>query len=76
MEQWKMIEPIPGDHIRVESNGYYHHGIYASDDCVIHFAPAGNCEQFKAEQGSASVPLDLVKCVFFLFFRLPHTPQN
>ena len=37
MEQWKMIEPIPGDHIRVESNGYYHHGIYIGNNEVIQF---------------------------------------
>ena len=37
MEQWKMIEPIPGDHIRVESNGYYHHGIYIGCEEVVQF---------------------------------------
>ena len=33
-----MVDPIPGDHIRVKVNGYYHHGIYADDFCVFHFA--------------------------------------
>jgi hypothetical protein len=37
MEEWKMIDPIPGDHIRVESNGYYHHGIYIGNNEVIQF---------------------------------------
>ena len=32
METWKMIDPIPGDHIRVLTNGYYHHGIYIGND--------------------------------------------
>ena len=35
---WKVKSPCFGDHIRVCRGMYYHHGIYASDDCVIHFA--------------------------------------
>lgn len=37
METWKLIEPSIGDHIRVKSNGYYHHGIYVGNDEVIQF---------------------------------------
>ncbi len=36
---WTIKNPIIGDHIRVNRGLYYHHGIYVSDDCVIHFAP-------------------------------------
>ena len=37
METWKMVDPIPGDHIRVYINGYYHHGIYIGNDEVVEF---------------------------------------
>ena len=32
-----MIDPIPGDHIRVLTNWYYHHGIYIGNDEVVEF---------------------------------------
>ncbi len=32
-----MVDPIPGDHIRVKVNGYYHHGIYIGNDEVVEF---------------------------------------
>ena len=32
-----MIDPIPGDHIRVLANGYYHHGIYIGNEEVVQF---------------------------------------
>lgn len=35
---WKEKQPIYGDHIRVNRGLYFHHGIYASNDAVIHFA--------------------------------------
>ena len=35
---WEIKKPIYGDHIKVNRGLYSHHGIYASDDCVIHFA--------------------------------------
>ena len=35
---WVVKKPVYGDHIRVNRGIYSHHGIYASDDCVIHFA--------------------------------------
>ena len=31
-----MVDPIPGDHIRVKVNGYYHHGIYIGNEEVVH----------------------------------------
>ena len=38
MTKWmKNIKPNPGDHIRVKRFLYFHHGIYVSDDEVIHF---------------------------------------
>ena len=39
---WEVKKPIFGDHIKVSRGLYSHHGIYASDDCVIHFAPPVN----------------------------------
>lgn len=39
---WSLDKLCFGDHIRVNRGGYYHHGIYASDDCVIHFASKEN----------------------------------
>lgn len=37
-EVWEHKHPITGDHIRVNRSGIYnHHGIYVSDDEVIHF---------------------------------------
>ena len=35
---WINKKPTFGDHIRVSRGLYSHHGIYASDDCIIHFA--------------------------------------
>lgn len=35
---WEVKKPVYGDQIRVNRGLYAHHGIYASDDCVIHFA--------------------------------------
>ena len=40
---WKTKKPSAGDHIRVNRGLYYHHGIYADDYCVFHFAsPSDN----------------------------------
>ena len=36
---WTIKNPTLGDHIRVNRGLYSHHGIYITDDCVIHFAP-------------------------------------
>ena len=37
-EEWQYIHPKRGDHIRVRRSGIYsHHGIYVSDEEVIHF---------------------------------------
>ena len=35
---WEVKNPVFGDHIKVNRGLYSHHGIYASDDCVIHFS--------------------------------------
>ena len=36
--EWEFIKPKRGDHIRVQRSGIYsHHGIYISDEEVIHF---------------------------------------
>lgn len=35
---WEVKTPIYGDHIRVNRGFYYHHGIFAANECVIHFA--------------------------------------
>lgn len=35
---WIIKKPNYGDHIRVNRGLYYHHGIYAADNCIIHFA--------------------------------------
>ena len=35
-----MIDPIPGDHIRVAYRNYYHHGIYIGDEKVVEFGEA------------------------------------
>lgn len=38
MTKWlRNIKPKAGDHIRVRRFLYFHHGIYVSDDEVIHF---------------------------------------
>lgn len=39
---WETKKPQFGDQIKVNRGFYSHHGIYAADDCVIHFAPPGN----------------------------------
>ncbi|MEH7334852.1 lecithin retinol acyltransferase family protein [Neobacillus drentensis] len=36
-EEWNYSAPKRGDHIRVSRTFYYHHGVYISDDDVIHF---------------------------------------
>lgn len=41
--------PVFGDQIRVNRGMYFHHGIYASDDCVIHFAPPLNAQSINPE---------------------------
>lgn len=35
---WNSQTPNFGDHIRVNRGFYYHHGIFAANNCVIHFA--------------------------------------
>ncbi|OON96139.1 MAG: NC domain protein [Candidatus Epulonipiscioides saccharophilum] len=37
-EIWSEVAPKKGDHIRVKRGVYSHHGVYVSDDEVIHFA--------------------------------------
>ena len=40
---WKIKNAEYADHIRVHRGLYYHHGIYANDNCVYHFAaPEGS----------------------------------
>ena len=41
---WKNKKPVMGDHIRVNRGLYYHHGIYADDYCVFHFASPSDDE--------------------------------
>lgn len=41
---WKFKNPVYGDQIRVDRGMYYHHGIYASDDCVYQFASPDGVE--------------------------------
>jgi len=36
-EKWAYKTPVRGDHIRVNRGMYNHHGIYITDDEVIHF---------------------------------------
>ena len=42
---WSSSKPCYGDHIRVCRGYYYHHGIYVSDDYVIHFASKENVDR-------------------------------
>ncbi len=35
-------DPVKGDHIRVNRVVYYHHGIYVSDNKVIHYNTEGD----------------------------------
>ncbi len=44
LKMWERKKPVLGDQIRVRRTFYTHHGIYVSDDCVIHFAPEGNTD--------------------------------
>ena len=44
---WSSSKPCYGDHIRVCRGYYYHHGIYVSDDYVIHFASKENVDRIK-----------------------------
>ena len=41
---WMEKQPVYGDQIRVNRGFYSHHGIYASDESVFHFAPPGATE--------------------------------
>lgn len=41
---WELKKPSYGDQIRVSRGMYTHHGIYISEDSVIHFAPPGNTD--------------------------------
>ncbi|MDL2292201.1 lecithin retinol acyltransferase family protein [Acholeplasma sp. OttesenSCG-928-E16] len=36
-EKWEQSVPLFSNHIRVKKDGYYHHGLYFSDDEVIQF---------------------------------------
>lgn len=36
-EIWEFINPKKGDHIRVSRGFYYHHGVYISNNEIIHF---------------------------------------
>ena len=40
-ELWVAAEPVIGAQIRVNRGSYYHHGIYAAADTVMHFAAEG-----------------------------------
>ena len=42
---WIKKSPVFGDHIRVCRGYYYHHGIYASNDCIIHFASSNQTDR-------------------------------
>lgn len=42
MEVWKMTEPYPGAHIRVQASGVFHHGIYIGNDEVVQFGNVFN----------------------------------
>ena len=44
ISMWKNKKPVMGDHIRVNRGLYYHHGIYADDYCVFHFASPSDDE--------------------------------
>jgi len=37
MENWQLLEPQPGDQIRVKVGDLYHHAIYIGNDEVIQF---------------------------------------
>ena len=54
-EHWEQRKPEKGDHIRVMRIGglYAHHGVYVSDDEVIHFT--GKDSFFQLEY-STSIP--------------------
>jgi hypothetical protein len=39
--RWSKKYPVKGDHIRVSRTFYYHHGIYVSDNEVIHYNTEG-----------------------------------
>ena len=41
---WEIKKPSYGDQIRVNRGMYTHHGIFISEDSVIHFAPPGNTD--------------------------------
>jgi len=41
-EEWKSKTPVKADHIRTSRGLYNHHGIYITDDEVIHFASDGD----------------------------------
>lgn len=45
-EIWVQKSPMRGDHIRVKRGLYNHHGIYVSDDEVIHFTGQGDDDIF------------------------------
>lgn len=44
MVKWIKKTPEFGDHIKVSRGMYFHHGIYVSDECVIHFASESGVE--------------------------------
>lgn len=46
MEYWVFKPPLKADHIRVNRGIYYHHGIYVSDQEVIHFTGNNNDNLF------------------------------
>ena len=58
METWKMIEPVPGDHIRVLVKGYYHHGIYIGNDEVVQFGLPFNLYQDHSEIAVIKSPIE------------------
>lgn len=41
---WERKKPSYGDQIRVNRGMYTHHGIFISEDSIIHFAPPGNTD--------------------------------
>ena len=64
--RWEYVEAKPGDRIRVKrAEGYYHYGIYASDDEVIHFSGEHgdgvmNREDFAPLPNTAQSPSEVI----------------
>lgn len=76
--KWQMIQPQPGDMLRVKVGPLYHYGIYASDEEVIQFGqnPALRVGLSDSQIAVCQTDIDEFLCGEFLEVRVPDRKER